>query len=393
MNQIYLDHAATTPPLPEVCDTMISYMKSEWGNPSSLYDFSDEPRRAVLDARAHTAALIHADPKRIFFTSGGSESDSWALIGCARLLRCKGNHIIVSAIEHHAILHAAAFLEDEGFDITYLMPDAAGFIHPENLLKAMRPDTILVSIMMANNEIGTIQPISDLAYIAHSNGCEGCLFHTDAVQAYGQIPIDVKRLGIDLLSASAHKIYGPKGIGLLYIRDGVTLTPLIFGGGQESGIRGGTENVPAIAGFGVAAKIAFNQMRSTMRHEIALRNYLIQRVLHEIPFCQLNGSHQNRLPGNANFSFEYVEGSSLLMMLDAQGICASSGSACASSSAEPSHVLTAIGLSDELAHASLRLTLGRNTTKKELDLVVSILKETIDQLRSISDSYLNRISR
>ena len=371
MNQIYLDHAATTPPLPEVCDTMISYMKSEWGNPSSLYDFSDEPRRAVLDARAHTAALIHADPKRIFFTSGGSESDSWALIGCARLLRCKGNHIIVSAIEHHAILHAAAFLD------------------PENLLKAMRPDTILVSIMMANNEIGTIQPISDLAYIAHTNGCEGCLFHTDAVQAYGQIPIDVKRLGVDLLSASAHKIYGPKGIGLLYIRDGVTLTPLIFGGGQESGIRGGTENVPAIAGFGVAAKIAFNQMRATMRHEIALRNYLIQRVLHEIPFCQLNGSHQNRLPGNANFSFEYVEGSSLLMMLDAQGICASSGSA----SAEPSHVLTAIGLSDELAHASLRLTLGRNTTKKELDLVVSILKETIDQLRSISDSYLNRISR
>ena len=346
-----------------------------------------------MDARAHTAALIHADPKRIFFTSGGSESDSWALIGCARLLRCKGNHIIVSAIEHHAILHAAAFLEDEGFDVTYLMPDAAGFIHPENLLKAMRPDTILVSIMMANNEIGTIQPISDLAYIAHTNGCEGCLFHTDAVQAYGQIPIDVKRLGVDLLSASAHKIYGPKGIGLLYIRDGVTLTPLIFGGGQESGIRGGTENVPAIAGFGVAAKIAFNQMRSTMRHEIALRNYLIQRVLHEIPFCQLNGSHQNRLPGNANFSFEYVEGSSLLMMLDAQGICASSGSACASSSAEPSHVLTAIGLSDELAHASLRLTLGRNTTKKELDLVVSILKETIDQLRSISDSYLNRISR
>ena len=191
MNQIYLDHAATTPPLPEVCDTMISYMKSEWGNPSSLYDFSDEPRRAVLDARAHTAALIHADPKRIFFTSGGSESDSWALIGCARLLRCKGNHIIVSAIEHHAILHAAAFLEDEGFDVTYLMPDAAGFIHPESLLKAMRPDTILVSIMMANNEIGTIQPISDLAYIAHTNGCDGCLFHTDAVQAYGQIPIDV----------------------------------------------------------------------------------------------------------------------------------------------------------------------------------------------------------
>ena len=393
MTRIYLDHAATTPPLPEVCDTLVSYMTREWGNPSSLYDFSDEPRRAVAEARTHTAALIHADKERIFFTSGGSESDSWALIGCARLLKSQGNHIIVSAIEHHAILHAAAFLESEGFEVTYLMPDSFGFIRPEALRQAMRPDTILVSIMMANNEIGTLQPIADLSYLAHTYGCEGCLFHTDAVQAYGQIPIDVYRQGIDLLSASAHKIYGPKGIGLLYIRDGITLTPLIFGGGQESGIRGGTENVPAIAGFGIAAAVAATQMRASMRHESALRDYLIRRVLNEIPFCRLNGSPRNRLPGNANFSFEYVEGSSLLMMLDAQGICASSGSACSSASAAPSHVLTAIGLSDDLARASLRLTLGRKTTKKELDTTVSILKETIAQLRSISDSYQERISR
>ncbi len=393
MTRIYLDHAATTPPLPEVCDTMVLYMNREWGNPSSLYDFSDEPRRAVSDARAHTAALIHADPKRIFFTSGGSESDSWALIGCARLLQRYGNHIIVSAIEHHAILHAAAFLESEGFAVTYLSPDPAGFIHPERLRQAMRPDTILVSVMMANNEIGTIQPIADLSYITHTHGCEGCLFHTDAVQAYGQIPIDVQRQGIDLLSASAHKIYGPKGIGLLYIRDGIFLSPLIFGGGQEGGIRGGTENVPAIAGFGTAAAIANAQMRAAMRHESVLRDYLIRRVLNEIPFCRLNGSSRNRLPGNANFSFEYVEGSSLLMMLDAQGICVASGSACSSASSAPSHVLSAIGLSDDLARASLRLTLGRATTKNELDTTVSILKETIAQLRSISDSYQERTSR
>ncbi len=393
MTRIYLDHAATTPPLPEVCDTMVLYMNREWGNPSSLYDFSDEPRRAVADARAHTAALIHADPKRIFFTSGGSESDSWALIGCARLLQRYGNHIIVSAIEHHAILHAAAFLESKGFAVTYLSPDPAGFIHPERLRQAMRPDTILVSVMMANNEIGTIQPIADLSYITHTHGCEGCLFHTDAVQAYGQIPIDVQRQGIDLLSASAHKIYGPKGIGLLYIRDGIFLSPLIFGGGQEGGIRGGTENVPAIAGFGTAAAIANAQMRAAMRHESVLRDYLIRRVLNEIPFCRLNGSSRNRLPGNANFSFEYVEGSSLLMMLDAQGICVSSGSACSSASSAPSHVLSAIGLSDDLARASLRLTLGRATTKNELDTTVSILKETIAQLRSISDSYQERTSR
>ena len=388
--EYYFDNAATTQTRAEVFEAMKDYFCVNYGNPSSIYKIAQKNKAAVDKGREQVAKAINADTNEIYFTAGGSESDNWALKGIALSYQNKGKHIITTAIEHHAILHTCQFLETQGYEVTYLPVDEYGKVSLEDVKNAIRPDTILISVMFANNEIGTIEPIAEIGKIAHEHGI---IFHTDAVQAYGQIPIDVKRLGVDLLSASAHKIYGPKGIGLLYIRDGVTLTPLIFGGGQESGIRGGTENVPAIAGFGVAAKIAFNQMRTTMRHEIALRNYLIQRVLHEIPFCQLNGSHQNRLPGNANFSFEYVEGSSLLMMLDAQGICASSGSACASSSAEPSHVLTAIGLSDELAHASLRLTLGRNTTKKELDLVVSILKETIDQLRSISDSYLNRISR
>ena len=385
MNQIYLDHAATTPPLPEVCDTMISYMRSEWGNPSSLYDFSDEPRRAVLDARAHTAALIHADPKRIFFTSGGSESDSWALIGCARLLRCKGNHIIVSAIEHHAILHAAAFLEDEGFDVTYLMPDAAGFIHPENLLKAMRPDTILVSIMMANNEIGTIQPISDLAYIAHTNGCEGCLFHTDAVQAYGQIPIDVKRLGVDLLSASAHKIYGPKGIGLLYIRDGVTLTPLIFGGGQESGIRGGTENVPAIAGLGEAAEEIYENLDEKRAHLYGLKQRFIDGI-EKLEGTHVNGkTGEDSAPHIVSVSFEGIRSEVLLHSLEDRGIYVSSGSACSSNNhagkQKGSKTLRNIHLKENLLDSTLRFSFSVHTTEEEIDYALEVLGELLPVLK------------
>ena len=385
MNQIYLDHAATTPPLPEVCDTMISYMKSEWGNPSSLYDFSDEPRRAVLDARAHTAALIHADPKRIFFTSGGSESDSWALIGCARLLRCKGNHIIVSAIEHHAILHATAFLEDEGFEVTYLMPDAAGFIHPENLLKAMRPDTILVSIMMANNEIGTIQPISDLAYIAHTNGCEGCLFHTDAVQAYGQIPIDVKRLGVDLLSASAHKIYGPKGIGLLYIRDGVTLTPLIFGGGQESGIRGGTENVPAIAGLGEAAEEIYENLDEKRAHLYGLKQRFIDGI-EKLEGTHVNGkTGEDSAPHIVSVSFEGIRSEVLLHSLEDRGIYVSSGSACSSNNhagkQKGSKTLRNIHLKENLLDSTLRFSFSVHTTEEEIDYALEVLGELLPVLK------------
>lgn len=390
MNRIYLDHAATTPMAEEVCEVMLPYMREKWGNPSSLYDFSEEPRQALSDARRFTAALIHADPKRIFFTSGGSESDNWALRCGAGLMADRGSHIIVSSIEHHALLGAAACLEQCGFSVTYLKPDSTGRISPESLQEAIRPDTILVSVMMANNEIGTIQPIAELAAIAHRHDC---LFHTDAVQAYGQIPIDVNRQGIDLLSASAHKLYGPKGIGLLYIREGVELAPLIYGGGQEGGIRGGTENVAAIAGFGEAARIAASCMRQSIRSETALRDYLIRQVLTKIPYSQLNGSVRKRLPGNANFSFRFVEGSSLLMLLDAQGICASTGSACSSGSAAPSHVLTSIGLSEDLARGSLRLTLGRSTTKKELDTAVSVLTEAVGQLRSISDEYQELISR
>ena len=399
MNQIYLDHAATTPPLPEVCDTMISYMRSEWGNPSSLYDFSDEPRRAVLDARAHTAALIHADPKRIFFTSGGSESDSWALIGCARLLRCKGNHIIVSAIEHHAILHAAAFLEDEGFDVTYLMPDAAGFIHPENLLKAMRPDTILVSIMMANNEIGTIQPISDLAYIAHTNGCEGCLFHTDAVQAMCHVPINVTEMNIDLLSASAHKFHGPKGVGFMYMKNTAKLEPFIHGGAQERARRAGTSNVPGIVGMGQAVKLALGTLDKDTRTIINMRNYIVDRILGEIPDVTFDGPcidanadvnavsvglpmcSLKRLPSNMHFCFKDVSGDSLLIMLDMNGICASNGSACAAGSIDPSHVLLAIGRSKGETTGALRLSIDKDLTKEDADYAIDALKAAVARLR------------
>lgn len=390
MTRIYLDHAATTAMRPEVCEAMLPYLKEQWGNPSSLYDFSDSPRRAVARARTQAAALIHANPNRIFFTSGGTEADNWALYGAYLLQRSRGRHIIISAIEHHAVLHTASFLEREcGCRVTCLTPDSTGRIHPETLREAICPDTILVSVMTANNEIGTIQPISELAAIAHSFGC---LFHTDAVQTYGQIPLDVNRQGIDLLSVSAHKIYGPKGIGFLYIRPGLEFPPLLWGGAQERGMRGGTENVPAIVGFGEAARLAGQQMHRLRRQETALRDYLIQQVLTRIPFSQLNGCPRNRLPGNAHFSFRFVEGSSLLMLLDSAGICASSGSACSSGSAEPSHVLTAIGLEEDLARASLRLTLGRETTKKELDTVVSVLAETIAQLRSISDAYQEAIS-
>ena len=372
MNQIYLDHAATTPPLPEVCDTMISYMKSEWGNPSSLYDFSDEPRRAVLDARAHTAALIHADPKRIFFTSGGSESDSWALIGCARLLRCKGNHIIVSAIEHHAILHAAAFLEDEGFDITYLMPDAAGFIHPENLLKAMRPDTILVSIMMANNEIGTIQPISDLAYIAHTNGCEGCLFHTDAVQAVGHIPVDVHDLGIDMLSASAHKFNGPKGVGFLYIRNGLKVMPYSDGGAQEFGLRAGTENVAGIVGMAVALKNNCDTLEENTRYVARLESRFVS-LLDSSGIKYVRNGGANRLPGLLSLSFPGADGEAVLHRLDLKGICISTGSACNSKNTEVSHVLQSIRLDDNYAKGTVRISLGKSNTEEDVETILKAL--------------------
>ena len=390
--EAYLDNSATTRCSDRACQLMVDLLTKDYGNPSSLHMKGIEAERFVETAKKKIAKTLRVSEKEIIFTSGGTESNNLAIIGAAMANRRAGNHIITTSIEHASVENPMEFLKEQGFDITYLSVDENGIISLEELEEAVTEQTILVSMMQVNNEIGAIEPVAEAAELIKKKNPD-TLIHVDAIQSYGKMYIYPKKLGIDMLSVSGHKIHGPKGSGFLWVKEKTKLKPLILGGGQQKGMRSGTENVPAIAGFGVAAKIAFNQMRSTMRHEIALRNYLIQRVLHEIPFCQLNGSHQNRLPGNANFSFEYVEGSSLLMMLDAQGICASSGSACASSSAEPSHVLTAIGLSDELAHASLRLTLGRNTTKKELDLVVSILKETIDQLRSISDSYLNRISR
>ena len=380
MNQIYLDHAATTPPLPEVCDTMISYMKSEWGNPSSLYDFSDEPRRAVLDARAHTAALIHADPKRIFFTSGGSESDSWALIGCARLLRCKGNHIIVSAIEHHAILHAAAFLEDEGFEVTYLHVDHNGHISLEELEQSIRPDTILVSVMYVNNEIGAIEPIDEIARLVHGKNPK-IVFHVDAIQAYGKLVIRPKKQGIDLLSVSGHKIHGPKGIGFLYIDEKVKIRPLIYGGGQQKDMRSGTENVPGIAGLGVAAKEMYTDHSAKMEYLTGLKDYLIDRA------SELEGVTVNSLKGAegapqiVSLSFEGVRCEVLLHALEEKGIYVSSGSACSSNHPAISGTLKAIGVKKELLDSTLRFSFGMFNKKEEIDYAVDVLKELLPVLR------------
>lgn len=387
---IYLDHAATTGVRPEVFRVMTPYLTDAYGNPSSAYDHGSAARAAVTRAREQVAALLSAAPDRIFFTSGGSEADNWALRGAARMLAPRGRHIISTAIEHHAVLHTLDYLEAAGFEITRLPVSEDGFVSPLQLERAIRPDTILVSIMFANNEIGTIQPIKDLAAVARARRI---LFHTDAVQAFGQVPIDVNELGIDMLSASAHKLYGPKGTGCLYIRDGISLPPLIFGGAQESGMRAGTENVAGIAGFGEAASLARTEMPETIQRETALRDHLIRRILHQIPFSRLNGSPKNRLPGNANFSFQFADGPTMLIMLDMKGICASTGSACAASSKAPSHVLRAIGLPDSLARGSLRLTLGRETTEEELNIVIDSLEEILANLRELSDSYHRIIRR
>lgn len=386
---IYLDHAATTGVRPEVFEAMTPYLKDSYGNPSSAYDHAFLARNAVKQAREQVGALIHADPDRIFFTSGGTESDNWALRSAARMLSAKGKHIITTAIEHHAILHTANFLEGLGFSVTRLPVDENGFVSPRQLEATIRPDTILISIMFANNEIGSVQPIGELAAIAKKHGI---LFHTDAVQAFGQIPISVKESGIDMLSASSHKLYGPKGVGCLYIREGIDLPPLLFGGGQEKGSRAGTENVPGIVGFGMAAELAGKEMAETMERESRLRDYLITSVLQRIPYSRLNGGSRNRLPGNASFAFQFVEGATLLIMLDMKGICASAGSACTASSNSPSHVLKAIGLPDDIARGSLRLTLGRETTREEIDFTVDALEEVLSNLRDLSDDY-NRITR
>ena len=381
---IYLDNAATTKTAPEVVEAMLPYFSENYGNPSSVYSFASKNKDAVTEQREIIARALGAKTNEIYFTAGGTESDNWALKATAEAYASKGKHLITTKIEHHAILHTGEYLEGRGFEVTYLDVDENGLVRPEEVEAAIRPDTILISVMFANNEIGTIEPIKEIGRIAHEHGV---LFHTDAVQAFGQVPIDVDELGIDMLSASGHKLNGPKGIGFLYIRKGVKIRSFIHGGAQDRKRRAGTENVPGIIGLGKAVERAVATMAERSAKEIELRDYLIGRVLEEIPYCRLNGDPVDRLPNNANFSFEFIEGESLLIMLDMKGICASSGSACTSGSLDPSHVLLAIGLPHEIAHGSLRLTLGEETTREDIDYVVDSLKEIVARLREMSPLY------
>ncbi len=381
---IYLDNAATTKTRPEVVEAMLPYFTEFYGNPSSIYSFSDEPKKAVANGREIIAKSIGAKTNELYFTGGGSESDNWALKATAEAYKSKGNHIITSKIEHHAILHTCEWLEKHGFEVTYIDVDENGVLKLDELKKAIRPTTILISVMFANNEIGTIQPIKEIGEIAKEHGI---LFHTDAVQAYGHVPINVDELHIDMMSASGHKINGPKGIGFLYIRTGVKIRSFIHGGAQERKRRAGTENVPGIVGFGKAAEIAAANMEERIKYESELRDYLMDRVIAEIPYARINGRRENRLPNNANFSFQFIEGESMLIMLDDKGICGSSGSACTSGSLDPSHVLLAIGLPHEIAHGSLRLTLSEETTKEDIDYTVDNLKAIVARLRSMSPLY------
>jgi len=387
---IYLDNAATTKTAPEVTEAMLPYFSELYGNPSSVYSFSQKSREAVAKARETIAKSMGAKTEEIYFTAGGSESDNWALKAAAEAYGSKGRHIITTKIEHHAILHTGEWLEKHGFEVTYLDVDEWGTVKLEELKKAIRPTTILISVMFANNEIGTIQPIKEIGEIAKEHGI---LFHTDAVQAFGQLPINVDELHIDMLSASAHKLNGPKGIGCLYIRKGVKIRSFVHGGAQERKRRAGTENVPGIVGFGAAVERAIRTMDERAAKERELRNYLIDRVMREVPYTRVNGHRTNRLPNNANFSFQFIEGESLLIMLDMDGICGSSGSACTSGSLDPSHVLLAIGLPHEIAHGSLRLTLSEETTKDELDYVVESMKKIVEKLRSMSPLYEDFLRR
>ena len=381
---IYLDNAATTKTSEEVVAAMLPYFTEYYGNPSSVYEFASESKKAVSNARRTIAETLGAQENEIYFTAGGSEADNWALKATAEAYQSKGKHIITTKIEHHAILHTAEYLEKRGFEITYIGVDENGVVKVDELEKAIRPDTILISVMFANNEIGTIQPIKEIGEIAKKHGV---LFHTDAVQAYGQLPINVDELHIDMLSSSGHKLNGPKGIGFLYIRKGVKIRSFVHGGAQERKRRAGTENVPGIVGYGKAAEIAAKTMKERTAKEIELRDHLIDRVLAEVPYTRLNGHRTNRLPNNANFSFQFVEGESLLILLDNNGICASSGSACTSGSLDPSHVLLAIALPHEIAHGSLRLTLSAETTMEDIDFVVDCIKQIIERLRSMSPLY------
>ena len=384
INMIYLDNAATTKTAPEVLDAMLPYFSEYYGNASTIYSLGAESKKAMDHARQTIADSLGAKPEEIYFTAGGSESDNWALKATAEAYASKGKHIITTKIEHHAILHTCEYLEKRGFEITYLNVDRDGLISLDELKAAIRPDTILISVMFANNEIGTIEPIAEIGEIAKEHGV---LFHTDAVQAYAQVPINVDEMHIDMLSASGHKLNGPKGIGFLYIRKGVKIRSFVHGGAQERSRRAGTENIPGIVGLGAAVERAMRIMDTKTRKEIELRDYLIGRLENEIPHCWLNGHRTKRLPNNINFSFLFIEGESMLIMLDMKGICASSGSACTSGSLDPSHVLLAIGLKHEEAHGSLRLTLSEESTKEEMDIVAEEVKKIVQRLRDMSPLY------
>lgn len=380
----YFDHAATTYVKPEVFEAMRPWFTEFYGNPSSIYSLGRESKKAIEEARAQVAWCLNAHPTEVYFTGSGTEADNWAIKGAALAGRKKGKHLITSVIEHHAVLEAFEFLRKEGFEVTYLPVNDKGLVNPEDLRKSIRPDTTLVSVMFANNEIGTIQPIKELAAIAHE---KGAIFHTDAVQAMGNIAVDVRDLGVDMLSMSAHKFYGPKGVGALYVKKGVKLDNFIHGGAQERSKRAGTENVPGVIGLAAALKLACENLDAYNRHLHDLSSRLIDKVLERIPYVQLNGDREKRLPGNVNFSFRFIEGESLLLMLDMKGIQASSGSACTSGSLDPSHVLLAIGLPHEVAHGSLRITFGEKNTIEEVDYLVDNLEEIVGKLRKMSPLY------
>lgn len=384
MDRIYLDYAATTPMRPEVLEAMKPFFLEYFGNPSGIYSFGHEAKKGIEKARSQVAALLGAREEEIVFTGGGTEADNFAIKGVAFANRSKGNHIITSSIEHHAVLETCGFLETEGFTVTYLPVDEYGMVNPDDVKNAITPQTILITIMQANNEIGTVQPISEIGTIARE---AGVYFHTDAVQTAGHIPSDVNDLNVDMLSTSAHKLYGPKGVGCLYIRKGTRITPLIHGGEQENNRRASTENVAGIVGFGQAAELARNELEDEYRRITSMRDRLINGLLSKIDEAHLNGHPQKRLPNNINLTVSYTEGESIVLNLDARGICCSTGSACTSSSLEPSHVLVAIGLDEEVAYSSFRMTLGKWTTEEEIDRVLEILPETVAELRSMSPLY------
>jgi len=381
---IYLDHAATTPVKPEVLEEMLPYFTNKFGNASSIYSIGRESKKAIEEARERVAKALGAMPREIFFTGSGSEADNWSIKGVAYANKAKGNHIITTAIEHHAVLHTCQYLESDGFEVTYLPVDENGLVSPEQVRKAIKPTTTLITIMFANNEIGTIQPIAEIGKIAKEHNI---YFHTDAVQAVGNIPINVNELNVDLLSLSAHKFYGPKGVGALYIRKGVKITNFLHGGAQERGRRASTENVAGIVGLGKAIELATNNIEQYNKKLIELRDRTIEEITKKVPFVKLNGDRYKRLPGNVNFSFQFIEGESLLLMLDMKGICASSGSACTSGSLDPSHVLLAIGLDHETAHGSLRITFGEENTHEDVDYLMEVLPEIVQRLREMSPLY------